>query len=441
MREGLTFKRNFNDVVLPYLAQCIRLAHRLNPAKWGVTPYYPHGVRLNVGFCESLTASSDEITVIVDDETARKIPSFDRLHLPLEGKKGGDFYPSVPGSRRVVLPNSTKAKSFLELLQPAHHRLIEKAVKTPFNAGSRTGHQDWTVDAIAEAIGSELPLPDYDITERRTFLLTWNPALSVWDDFIGDRRAAREGRPRESEWTSGVTKSIQRQDRVYLMRLGPRKPNGLVASGTVTRGSLEKAHWEPAQRQVGKTALFLKARFEVILDVEQHPEEILSLEIIKDHFPGFNWTPAAGGTQIPPPIASQLASIWGQHLSAKQFVPEKLPEEIEATEPFWEGAVRRITVNAFERDPRARARCIDLHGTNCAVCDFNFGEVYGARGEGFIHVHHVKPLAEIRQGYVPDPSNDLKPVCPNCHAMLHASKPQPCSVDELRKLVQQRRQI
>ena len=53
------------------------------------------------------------------------------------------------------------------------------------------------------------------------------------------------------------------------------------------------------------------------------------------------------------------------------------------------------------------------------VCEFNFEAFYGERGKGFIHVHHLSSLAEIGQEYEVDPVNDLRPVCPNCHAMLH----------------------
>lgn len=44
---------------------------------------------------------------------------------------------------------------------------------------------------------------------------------------------------------------------------------------------------------------------------------------------------------------------------------------------------------------------------------------YGSLGKGFIHVHHKIPLSEIGDEYEVDYVNDLIPVCPNCHAMLH----------------------
>lgn len=95
-------------------------------------------------------------------------------------------------------------------------------------------------------------------------------------------------------------------------------------------------------------------------------------------------------------------------------------EEIDPADgPFVEGATRRITVNAYERNAAARTACLQHHGTTCCVCGFDFGTVYGPDADGYIHVHHVKPLAEIKSSYKINPKSDLCPVCPNCHAVLH----------------------
>ena len=72
-------------------------------------------------------------------------------------------------------------------------------------------------------------------------------------------------------------------------------------------------------------------------------------------------------------------------------------------------------------------------GCACAVCGFDFGTQFGSLGEGFIHVHHLLPLAEIRQEYAVDPIEHLRPVCPNCHAMLHKRQPV-MSIEELKDL-------
>src|SRR5690606_21179175 len=62
-------------------------------------------------------------------------------------------------------------------------------------------------------------------------------------------------------------------------------------------------------------------------------------------------------------------------------------------EALFEGAAKRISVNAYERNPVARRRCIEHHGTNCVVCGFSFGKTYGPIADGVIHVHHLRPLA------------------------------------------------
>ncbi len=111
----------------------------------------------------------------------------------------------------------------------------------------------------------------------------------------------------------------------------------------------------------------------------------------------------------------------------------KLPEEITDT-VLNEGAFKRINVNAYERNPVARARCIAAHGAICSVCGFNFASVYGAEAAGFIHVHHLKPLSEIQENYEVDPVVDLVPVCPNCHAVIHMSNP-PKTIDQVKSQI------
>jgi 5-methylcytosine-specific restriction protein A len=99
-----------------------------------------------------------------------------------------------------------------------------------------------------------------------------------------------------------------------------------------------------------------------------------------------------------------------------------------------EGASQQVLINAYERNEKARKACITKYGVRCAACNMTFAKVYGEIGKGFIHVHHIKPLAGIRQEYEIDPIKDLVPVCPNCHAMLHTHDP-PLSVEELREIL------
>ena len=102
-----------------------------------------------------------------------------------------------------------------------------------------------------------------------------------------------------------------------------------------------------------------------------------------------------------------------------------------------EGASKRVSVLRYETDPRARARCIAVHGTSCQVCSIDFGSTYGDFADGYIHVHHKTPVHQAAADgeYELDPVSDLIPVCPNCHAMLHRHPDKPCSVENLRRLI------
>ena len=111
------------------------------------------------------------------------------------------------------------------------------------------------------------------------------------------------------------------------------------------------------------------------------------------------------------------------------------PDDIDEQEQtLSEGAKKQIFVNAYERNPKARQQCIEYYGTKCFICGFDFEKKYGEIGKGFIHVHHIKPLSEINEEYEVNPIQDLRPVCPNCHAMIHKKKPA-YSIEEIKSLL------
>ena len=113
----------------------------------------------------------------------------------------------------------------------------------------------------------------------------------------------------------------------------------------------------------------------------------------------------------------------------------RLAEEVPSGSAYSEGSVQQILINRYERDPRARDECIRHYGTECDLCGFDFVAVYGQVMKGFIHVHHLKSLSSIGAEYKVDPVQDLRPVCPNCHAVLHHREP-PFSLEEVRRFLQ-----
>ena len=113
---------------------------------------------------------------------------------------------------------------------------------------------------------------------------------------------------------------------------------------------------------------------------------------------------------------------------ALPFSLDIYPDEIDPS--LNEGSKTKVFVNKFERNAKARQACLNHYGYNCQVCSFNFEDTYGNIGKNSIHVHHIIPLSEIGIIYQVDPIEDLIPVCPNCHLILH--KKNAPTVEELK---------
>lgn len=122
--------------------------------------------------------------------------------------------------------------------------------------------------------------------------------------------------------------------------------------------------------------------------------------------------------------------IWG--LRSYQFL--KIAEEVD-DKNLVEGSLRTISVNAYERNAKARKKCIDYYGSVCSVCGFDFSKFYGTEFKGLIHVHHLIPLSQIAAEYIIDPINDLRPVCPNCHLIIHSKPDGVYSIEEVKKMI------
>ena len=101
-----------------------------------------------------------------------------------------------------------------------------------------------------------------------------------------------------------------------------------------------------------------------------------------------------------------------------------------------EGKKRIIYGTRYERNPRLRNAAIRLHGCICAVCGFDFEQMYGELGKGFIEVHHINPISNIAEEHEVNAETDLVCVCSNCHRMIHkGDNGIPISIDRLRQLL------
>ena len=111
-------------------------------------------------------------------------------------------------------------------------------------------------------------------------------------------------------------------------------------------------------------------------------------------------------------------------------VEEDFPSDI--GEP--EGTPFQVTTTRYERQRLNREACIQLKGTKCLACDFDFEYTYGELGSGYIEIHHVVPVSKMGPEYQLSISADLVPLCSNCHSMVHRANP-PLTVADLKKII------
>lgn len=131
----------------------------------------------------------------------------------------------------------------------------------------------------------------------------------------------------------------------------------------------------------------------------------------------------------------QMYNIFPYYLIEFKEKNINLQDEIEE-ELYTEGKRIVKVVNKFERNPLARKKCIEIQGVTCKICGMDFENKYGELGKDFIEVHHIKPMNEIGEEYIVNPTEDLIPVCSNCHSMLHRKiNGKTVSVEVLKEIV------
>lgn len=74
----------------------------------------------------------------------------------------------------------------------------------------------------------------------------------------------------------------------------------------------------------------------------------------------------------------------------------------------------------------------------CEVCGFCFEDHYGSLGQDFIEIHHEDPIYQYSddgfERYISDAVEKVKPLCANCHRMIHRNRKRPLSIEELKAI-------
>ena len=295
--------------------------------------------------------------------------------------------------------------------------------------------------------------PKFLFTDPKTFVLTWKPEVEVpMERFLEIRQHLLDGLQFQGDWSCYSVKKVCAGDCFIMLRTGDT-PRGIVGWGWIrSNGKRREDGWKhidilwqwvfdpdaPLDLQTlpGMESFRAPQGSGVELDSRFHDIVWQALERrLEDEDQRFN-ADTSESDSTPSPSAPLPTSS------------SPSPELAEDTASSLEGRLIESWSTRRERDPDNRARCLAIHKeARCAVCEMNFLEEYGEIGRDFIHVHHEHPLGASNDntGDIHDPENAMKPVCPNCHAMLHrgmdARKGEVRSIAALRSIRSQARRL
>lgn len=104
-----------------------------------------------------------------------------------------------------------------------------------------------------------------------------------------------------------------------------------------------------------------------------------------------------------------------------------------------EGELKKRTTEYRTRSTQLRNAAINRYTVNgrihCHACCFEFARAFPGIGDGFIHIHHLRPVSFLRGEALKmnEALANVRPLCPNCHQMVHTSTP-PLTISYLRSI-------
>jgi len=292
----------------------------------------------------------------------------------------------------------------------------------------------FTMDSATSLSQVESLLVNGKKMDRPVFVLGWSPAEDgLENEEIAERVSlTRSGKSISEKCLTGdIDSGINPDD--YVVCLTQMEDPGIIALGR----AISHVDKETDLASAGKTKNYVGVAWEQALPIRDR----LTIEQIENLTHTAQWDAKLEATmKLSEADSRKVVTAWALWYYKMTGTELNLSgEEAGAISSFplgvSEGALTTVVVNRYERSAVARRQCIDYYGAKCLVCGLDFQEYYGEIGEGFIHVHHVVPIASIGETYILDPIADLVPVCPNCHAMLHRGVEVPRSIEDLRNFM------
>jgi hypothetical protein len=176
---------------------------------------------------------------------------------------------------------------------------------------SRVGEGDW-----GSKIGYKLRVifrEGVQMSERKSYLLTWNENKKPWADILDVVRKTKLGEKIE-DWWNVSSSHIVPGDRLFILKTGREEPRGIMGSGIArSNSSGTRQHWDKDRAVAGETVRFVDSEWDVILDPKS--ERLLTEDRIRTpELSGRLWNPQSSGNEIESDVAVRIEDEWNVHV-------------------------------------------------------------------------------------------------------------------------------
>lgn len=145
-------------------------------------------------------------------------------------------------------------------------------------------------------------------TNKRAWLLSWNPVNWNWDGYEGLCKSTKTRITTPMEWAC-TNRHPKVGDEVFLIKLGT-DPKGIIAHGGVTKESFMAPHYDPKKASNGETISKIMVQFDRIQNFSKEP--ILPQKDLEYKLSTQEWSPQGSGIEIKKEVLSELREMWAK---------------------------------------------------------------------------------------------------------------------------------
>ncbi len=155
---------------------------------------------------------------------------------------------------------------------------------------------------------------------KKSWLLVWNPDEYPFNEYEQERENIKKGKDFIVSWKCHDT-HVSLGDRVYLIRLGTKKRNGIIASGCAVKESYSAPDFKKQNGENEKQSRHIDVRLDCMLD--RNGNRYLSQELLMKLFPKQHWSSQNSGISIKPEYVELLEKEWQLVINNKNMIDKK----------------------------------------------------------------------------------------------------------------------